>query len=196
MPYLTNVTATGTVRYRFTCEQCGETTPWYSFTVTRTGTASGTGDDAASAAHSAAQKALQFRLSEIKRDAEKGRYPECSVVQGGNGEDLFKHYRCPNCQAVQSWGVSSAKSSFGKIGVFTLLLFSAYVLVYAVLACFIKSAATAVWNALGVWSLLIPVIVLVVGLIADSVAVRVKLKKELSGRGVKEKRRPEIIWNA
>ena len=70
MPYVTNVTSTGIIQYRFTCEQCGETTPWYDVTVTRTAAAKGTGIASEATAREEANKEVKAIFASIKKDVD------------------------------------------------------------------------------------------------------------------------------
>ena len=195
MAYVTTATVTGTIRYRFTCEQCGETTPWYTISVTRKGGANGTGEAASEAAYNVALNSVHSRFGEIRKDTEEGRYPAYRVVQGGDDEDLFRRYECPQCNAVQSWGVRAAEQKIGKLGLYTLLFISAYVIFFALSANFFPSVANAVWDKVGAWMLWIVPIILIAGLVADSIIVKRELRKNLEGQSNDIKNLPEIDWN-
>lgn len=195
MAYVTTATVSGTIRYRYTCEQCGETTPWYTITIKKKGAANGTGEGANKLAYEQAEKAVRARFEELRKDTEEGRYPRFRMVDSGDDEDLFSKYECPQCSAIQSWGVNSAKQGFGKVGIYTLIAISAYVLFFALSANFFPSVANAVWEKVGAWMLWIVPIVLVAGLVTDSVIENRKLKKRLEAQSGDRKNLPEIDWN-
>ena len=60
---------------------------------------------------------------------------------------------------------------------------------------FFEEAASAIWAALGGWSIGIIPIILVVGLVADGIVISSQLKKKMARQKSDVKNVPEINWN-
>ncbi|MCR5663610.1 MAG: hypothetical protein K6G17_01880 [Oscillospiraceae bacterium] len=195
MAYVTTSTVSGEIRYRFTCEQCGKTCEWVPIRITRKASANGSGESASAAAQEAAQKAVKARFAEIKKDVDAGDYASFRVVNGGEDESLFRVYECPDCGAIQSWGVRSAGKKFGVPLLVTLLLLGCYLAFFLLGNNLFPETVETVRTALRFWRWLIVPIVLVVGWTVDGAVVRAQTKKRLAQQTMTEKRLPEIDWN-
>ena len=193
-------TAQHAFRYRFTCEQCGQTTQWYPIEVEReavVSTGGGYRDLASSQASSGAKAALIRRMEQLHKDVEAGRYDLLYQPQKDEGstnhgleERVFSHYECPNCKAIQSWIVPSLDKE-GAVAWALLFGVGLPALWFVVLLLAPKDGGLI---ALGAWHLLIFPGLLVAGCFIGSILHGKKLKRRLNGQTGTTKNTPEIDW--
>ena len=108
------LTATHTVRYRFTCEQCGKDSGWQVYAFFKTVYSNNykhiincRDSERNRLLNIEAQKLIQDKLDSLKLDAKFNKYP-------------FKD-SCPHCQKHQSWGAKRVNSIAIIVLVFAIL---------------------------------------------------------------------------
>jgi membrane-bound ClpP family serine protease len=190
------------IYYRFTCEHCGSTTPWYPIEIEREAAASsGTrktwvSEQIKQDISATASAAVQKRIDTIREQVEKDEFhidytPVKDEGTSALTEWIFSHYSCPSCKAYPSWVLPTLKKQTGSG--FSILLglglpgvwFSAILL-----------ASTDWPKQLGGWVFGIAVGLFIIGLVSAGIINAARINKHLKKQDEPVKKLlPEINWN-